>query len=204
MSAAFVVDLEFDFEPGVLHPGNLRSKIINLKFPYNLPMGSLFQPAPATEDQKSNLLPIFVGLALVLLVVGIAAFLLRTDSKIAAPPHPYAVNLKLSDLKMSAAENFIGATVTYLDGTVTNAGDKAVSHAIVHVAFKDSLGQVAQAEDVPLHVLQATGPYSDAVDLSVSPLAPGQGKQFRLTFEHVTADWNHEYPELRVTGVSIR
>jgi len=167
-------------------------------------MGSLLQPPPATEEPKSNLLPILLGLALVVVVVGVAAFLLRTDSKIANPTHPYAANLKLSDMKMSAAENFIGTTVTYLDGTVTNAGDKTVTHAIVHVSFKDSLGQVAQAEDVPLHVLQPTGPYTDAVDLTVAPLVSGQSQQFRLTFEHVTADWNHEYPELRVTDVSLR
>jgi len=167
-------------------------------------MGSLLQSAPATDKDSSNLRPILLGLALVVVVVAIAALLLHTDSKIAAPPHPYAANLKLSDMKMSAAENFIGSTVTYLDGTVANAGDKTVSHAIVHVSFKDSLGQIAQAEDVPLHVLQPTGPYSDAVDLSVAPLAPGQSKQFRLTFEHVTADWNHEYPELRVTEVSLK
>ena len=167
-------------------------------------MGSLLQPSPATDERGSNLRPILMGLALVVVVVAIAALLLRTDSKIAAPPHPYAAKLKLSELKMSAAENFIGSTVTYLDGTVTNAGDKTVSHAVVHVSFKDSLGQIAQAEDVPLHVLQPTGPYSDAVDLSVSPLSPGQSNQFRLTFEHVTADWNHEYPELRVTDVSVK
>jgi hypothetical protein len=167
-------------------------------------MGSLLQPSPATDERSSSLRPILLGLALVVVVVAIAALLLRTDSKIAAPPHPYAAKLKLSELKMSAAENFIGSTVTYLDGTVTNAGDKTVSHAVVHVSFKDSLGQIAQAEDVPLHVLQPTGPYSDAVDLSVLPLAPGQSNQFRLTFEHVTADWNHEYPELRVTDVAVR
>ena len=167
-------------------------------------MGSLLQPSPTTEESKSSLLPILLGVVLVVVVVGIAAFLLRTDSKIANPPHPYAANLKLSDMKMSAAENFIGSTVTYLDGSVTNAGDKTVSHAVVHVSFKDSLGQVAQAEDVPLHVLQTTGPYADAVDLSLSPLAPGQSQQFRLTFEHVTADWNHEYPELRVTDVAVK
>ena len=167
-------------------------------------MGSLLQPSPTTEESKSSLLPILLGVVLVVVVVGIAAFLLRTDSKIASPPHPYAINLKLSDMKMSAAENFIGSTVTYLDGTVTNAGDKTVSHAVVHVSFKDSLGQVAQAEDVPLHVLQTTGAYADAVDLSLSPLTPGQSQQFRLTFEHVTADWNHEYPELRVTDVALK
>jgi hypothetical protein len=167
-------------------------------------MGSLLQPSPVTEEPRSNLLPILLGLTLVVVVVGIGAFLLRTDSKIANPPHPYAANLKLSDMKMSAAENFIGSTITYLDGTATNAGDKTVSHAVVHVSFKDSLGQIAQSEDVPLHVLQTTGPYADAVDLSVAPLVPGQSQLFRLTFEHVTADWNHEYPELRVTDVSVK
>ncbi len=168
-------------------------------------MGSLLQPSPTIEEPKSNLLPILVGLALVVVVVGIAAFLLRSDSGIPVnPPHPYASNLKLSDMKMSAAENFIGTTVTYLDGTVTNAGNQTVSHAIVHVSFKDSLGQIAQAEDVPLHVLQTTGPYADAVDLNLSPLPPGHQQAFRITFEHVTADWNHEYPELRVTDVSVK
>ena len=166
-------------------------------------MGSLLQPSPASEE-RSSLIPILLGVALVVVVVGSAAFLLRTDTKIAAPPHPYAANIKLSDLKMSAAENFIGTTVTYLDGTVTNAGDKTVTHAVVHVNFKDSLGQVAQAEDVPLHVLQTTGPYAEAVDLSVAPLAPAQSQQFRLTFEHVTADWDHEYPEMQVTDVSVK
>jgi len=185
------------------------SEIINLQSPifysqYNLFMGSLLQPSPTTEEPRSNLLPILLGLTLVVVVVGLGAFLLRSDSRIANPPHPYAANLKLSDMKMSAAENFIGSTVTYLDGTATNAGDKIVAHAVFHVSFKDSLGQIAQSDDVPLHVLQTTGPYADAVDLSIAPLAPGQSRQFRLTFEHITADWNHEYPELRVTDVSLK
>ena len=140
----------------------------------------------------------------VVVVVGMVALLLRSQPKRTAALHPYAANLKLSDLKMSAAENFVGATVTYLDGTVTNAGDKTVTHAMVHVALKDSLGQLAQAEDVPLRVLQTSGPYPDAVDLSASPMAPGQSKPFRLTFEHVSDAWNHEYPELHVTNVSVK
>jgi hypothetical protein len=167
-------------------------------------MGSLIQPAPATEERDSNWRPILLGVALVVGGVAIAALLLRTDTKIAAQPHPYAANLKFSELKMSAAENFVGSTVTYLDGTVTNAGDKTVTHALAHVTFNDSLGQLAQAEDVPLRVLQTSGPYPEAVDLGATPLAPGQSKPFRLTFEHVTADWNHEYPQLQVTDVAVK
>ena len=75
---------------------------------------------------------------------------------------------------------------------------------MVHVSFKNSLDQVAQAEDVALRVLQATGPYPDAVDLSTTPLAPRQSKPFRLTFEHISADWNQAYPELQVRDVTVR
>jgi hypothetical protein len=167
-------------------------------------MGGFIEPSPATQERDSNRIPILVGMVLVIIVVGIIALFSRGQSKGSAAPHPYATNLKLSSLKMSAAENFVGATVTYLDGTVTNSGDKTVIHAAIHVVFKDSLGQIAQAEDVPLHVLQTGGPYPDAVDLSASPLSPGQSKPFRLTFEHVTDEWNHEFPELRVMDVSLK
>jgi len=168
-------------------------------------MGGLIEPSPLKEEKPdSNLLAIAIGVAAVVAVVGVIAFLTRGSPRSAAPPHPYASSLKLSDLKMSVAENFVGASVTYIDGTVTNAGDKTVSHTVVHVNFKNSLDQIAQAEDVPLHVLQTSGPYPDTVDLSASPLAPGQSKPFRLTFEHISADWNHAYPELQVTDVTLR
>ncbi|MFZ0284175.1 MAG: DUF2393 family protein [Terriglobales bacterium] len=168
-------------------------------------MGGLIEPSPLSEETPdSNVRAIVIGVAAVVVVVGVIALLTRTSPRSAARLHPYASNLKLSDLKMSTAENFVGAKVTYIDGTVTNAGDKTVTHAVVHVNFKNSLDQIAQAEDVPLQVLQTSGPYPDAVDLSASPLAPGQSKPFRLTFEHISADWNQAYPELQVTDVSLK
>jgi len=168
-------------------------------------MGGLIEPSPLTERERdSNLRPILLGVALVVVVVGVIAVLTRGSPRSKTTAHPYAANLQLSDLKMSAAENFVGASVTYIDGTVTNIGDKTVTHVIVHVAFKNSLGEVAQAEDVPLHVLQTSGPYPDAVDLRQSPLTLGQGKPFRLTFEHISSDWNQAYPDLQVTDVSVK
>jgi hypothetical protein len=105
---------------------------------------------------------------------------------------------------MSAAENFVGATVSYVDGTVTNSGDKTVTHAVVEVRFKDDLGQLAQREEIPLQVLKTTGPYPEAVDFNVSPLPPGQSKTFRLTFEGISAQWNRQYPEIQVTDVAVK
>ena len=168
-------------------------------------MGGLLEPSPFSEQQReSNLRPILIGVALVVVVVGVIVLVSKQTPNRSSTPNPYATNVKVSDLKMSAAENFVGASVTYIDGTVTNAGEKAIIHAMVHVIFRNSLGEVAQAEDVALRVLQTGGPYPDAVDLTMSPLAPGQSKPFRLTFEHVSADWNQVYPELQVTDVTVK
>ncbi|HXO31650.1 MAG TPA: DUF2393 family protein, partial [Candidatus Acidoferrales bacterium] len=106
--------------------------------------------------------------------------------------------------KMSAAENFVGATVSYVDGTITNTGNKTVTHVIVEVNFKDDLGQTAQREEIPLQVLKATGPYPEAVDFRVLPLASGQSQTFRLTFEGISAQWNHQYPNIEVTDVVVK
>ena len=167
-------------------------------------MGGLLEPSPRIEEESSNLRPILFGVAMVVVVVTLIVVFNRPEKKGPTPPPPYAAYVKLSNLKLSAAENFVGASVTYIDGTVTNDGDQTVIHAIVHVSFKNSLDEVVQADDIPLHVLQTTGPYPDAVDLSASPLAPRQSKPFRLTFEHISADWNQAYPQLTITDVTVR
>ena len=167
-------------------------------------MGGLVQPPAVTEDRDSMWRPILIGVAIVVVIVGVIVLVLREEPRTVNIPASYAPNLKLSDLKMSAAQNFVGATVSYVDGTMTNAGDKTVIHATVRVIFKDQMGQAVGDETVPLHVLQTGGPYPDTVDLNVSPLAPGQSKPFRLTFERISTQWNQQYPELQVTDVVTR
>jgi hypothetical protein len=172
---------------------------------YNPPMGGLTQQSPVTEERDSSRRIIFLAVAVVLVVAVVVSLLLRTEPKAASGlPPAYAANLKLSDLKMSAAENFVGATVSYVDGTVTNSGSKTVTRAAVEVIFKDDMGQVAQKEDLPLRALKTSGPYHEAVDLTVSPLSPGQSQPFRLTFESISAQWNHQYPEIQVTDVTAK
>ncbi len=145
-----------------------------------------------------------IGVFIVAVVVPILVLVLRGERKPPAQPPAYADNLKFSDLKASAAQNFVGATVSYLDGTVTNTSDKTIIHAVVRITFQDDLGQTAQREEVPLRVLRSGGPYDEAVDLNLSPLAPGQSKPFRLTFESISAQWNHAYPEMKITDVRTR
>ena len=166
-------------------------------------MGGLIQPTPVTEEGSSRRI-IFVAVAAVIVMALGAAFLLRAKPKTASGPPPYAASLKLSDFKMSAAENFVGATVSYVDGTVTNSGDQTVTHAMVQVNFKDDMGQLAQREEIPLQVLKTDGPYPEAVDFRVSPLVPRQSKTFRLTFEGISAQWNRQYPEIQIIDVTVK
>ena len=123
-------------------------------------MDGLIQPNinPTTERQESGLRPILIGIVIVGVVVGILALIFRAEQKKPAAPPAYAANLKFSDLKTSAAQNFVGATVSYIDGTITNTGDKTVIHAVAQITFKDELGQTAQREELPIRVLRTGGP----------------------------------------------
>ncbi len=167
-------------------------------------MGGLIQPPPVEAERDNSRWIILLALMAIAGIVIGAALLTREKPSTPTGPPPYAANLKFSDLKMSRAQNFIGATVTYIDGTLTNTGDKTVTRVIAHVTFKDPYGQVAQIEDVPVRTLQPFGPYTDAVDLASSPLPPGQSKPFRLTFEHVSEQWGQSYPELRIADVTVK
>src|SRR5947199_10196983 len=109
-------------------------------------MDGLLQTNPSTGHEESSLRPILIGVVIVAVAVAVLVLILRAQQKPPTPPPPYAANLKFSDLKASAAQNFVGASVSYLDGTVTNTGDKTVIHAVVQVTFKDDMGQTAQKE----------------------------------------------------------
>jgi hypothetical protein len=175
---------------------------------YNSGMGGLMQPRPAQQDESGRIWTfVGMGVGIVVIVVAALAIMGRSGRQGPVPPPAYAASLKLTDLKMSAAENFVGATVTYLDGKITNSGDKTVTRAIVQATFLNSLGQVVQRETLPIHVL-SSGPsggiYTDVVDLSAVPLAPGQSRPFRLTLEHISGDWNHAAPELKFVDVATK
>lgn len=158
------------------------------------------------EQSERNWLPFTIGLVLVIVVVTGIALLSRNSAKTTIEANPYSDNLKPSDLTLSAADNFVGATVTYLDFSLTNAGPKTVVGGQVEATFMNTMGEVVQKEIVPIHVLQKTqlGGYPDIMDLSMAPLAPGQSRTIRLTLEHVSNDWNQAAPALRFVNLRLK
>ena len=167
-------------------------------------MGGFIQPSPVAEERDTSRRTIIIAIVAIVAIAVVIALLLREKPKTAPGPPPYASQLQFSDLKMSQAQNFVGARVTYVDGTLTNEGDKTLTHALVRVTFRDLYGQVAQIEEVPFKILRTSGPYPDTVDLSVSPLASRQSQPFRLIFEHISEQWNQAYPELQFVDVTVK
>ncbi len=164
-------------------------------------------PLQRTDEEKRNWTPILVGLVVVVIVIACAALLLRSSGgKAAQATNPYTANLKIGDAKLSQTENYMGGTVTYLDVPITNTGDRALTGAQMHAVFKNSLDQVVQTETIPLHVLveNQMGGYPDLVDLSRSPIAPGQTKVVRMTLEHISDDWNRNYPEMQLVNLQLK
>ena len=164
-----------------------------------------FQPQSQQIDDATPRGPMIVGALVVLLALGALILAGRSArSSATAAIDPYVKNLQLSDFKLSQAENFVGGNVTYLEGKISNAGNKTVTGAQIRVIFKNSLDEVSQSETLPLMVITARQPYIDTADLRLQPLKPGDSREFRLTFEHVTADWNGALPDVSVQSVTTQ
>ena len=104
---------------------------------------------------------------------------------LSAEQKAYFPLLEFTELHMSAAENFLGDTVTYLDARVTNKGTKPVSLLEVELNFVDTLNQVVLREN------------ARPVTSRGAPLKPGETRSFRVTFEHLPVDWNQAPPVIR-------
>jgi hypothetical protein len=168
-------------------------------------MGSLYQQAPREEESRSR--PLIIAAALIV-VVGVAIWLYGRHAKPPASTQvaeaPYASNLHISDLHLSTAQNFVGGEVTYLEGKIANTGTQTVTGAQVQAIFRNSLGEVVDSPVVPLQVQATTLGRTEFVPLNRAPLTPNQQVEFRLTFEHISSDWNMGFPELRVVGATTK
>lgn len=158
--------------------------------------------SPAREAEPRNWTPIIAGAALVAVIIIVVVVLSRMGQHGPAPGDPYLSKVQLSNLHMATAQNFAGTSVTYIQGTITNVGDKKLTDATVEVLFRNSLGETSLKENaLPVTVALSNTPYPDYGTLEHAPLGPGKSRDFRLTIEYVTPDWNGQMPQVRVVSV---
>jgi hypothetical protein len=142
------------------------------------------------EDRSTGT---YILIAAAVLAVMVAALVLllhfhsrpaETPKVLSAEQKAYLQQIVVSDARMSAAENFLGHAVTYLDAQVTNKGPKVVRELELELVFVDMLNQV---------VLRET---ARPVTLRGPALQPGQTRAFQVSFEHLPVDWNQAPPTI--------
>ncbi|HUN88160.1 MAG TPA: hypothetical protein VMU28_05190 [Terriglobales bacterium] len=167
-------------------------------------MGTPFS-TPQLEERRSWA-PLAIAAGVIVAALIVVFVVSRTQPKPTGPlpEDPYAANLRVMDVHASQAQNFAGASVYYLEGQVANTGAKTVTAATVEAVFRNSLGEVVDRQTQPLTILQQRPGYTDSVSLGQHPLTANMQDQFRLTFEHISADWNQGVPELRFIHITTQ
>ena len=116
-----------------------------------------------------------------------------------AETEAYAKTIGLDRLELSRWQNFLGQSVTYLDGRVNNGGARSVRALELTIEFLDPYGQVVLREKFrPI----GSGRPSPA-DPRSAPRPAGENRDFRAACEHLPADWNNALPLLRITGLLL-
>jgi hypothetical protein len=157
-------------------------------------------------EESSGWRPVLIALGAIAVVLALVYALSRSsghNAGVRSVPE-YASNLQVQDLHLSTAENFVGGRVTYVEGKLANTGNKSVTGAQVETVFRNTLGEVVDRQEQPVRVEASPLGHPDWVSLGAVPLGPGQMANFRLAFEHISADWNQGYPELNFTLVETK
>jgi hypothetical protein len=159
---------------------------------------------------ERNWLPLVIAAAIVLAIAGALILFLghgKTTPQvtpISAQLDSYAPNLPITNLAMSESSNLAGGKLTYLDGQITNKGDRTVTGITAQVLFRNYAHEVAQNETQPLTLIRTRDPYVDVEPVSAAPLKPGDQRDFRLIFDTVADSWDGAYPEIRIVHVDTK
>ncbi len=152
---------------------------------------------------ERNRLPIafLAGLVIVTLLIGAAALLSRYSTpsgpEVVKPlpmgpsEQAYAQQIHFLEPKMSRAANFLNQEVTFVFGTLENAGNRRIKQIEITLEFHDPFNQVVLRDKQRLFLSKE------------APLAPGQQRDFQVGYEHISAQWNNVYPSIRITGLDL-
>jgi hypothetical protein len=169
--------------------------------------GGLFSGETKREEARSwtpwMIAGSVVAVIALLLIVGS-----RSHKVVSTTPDAYASQLALNNITLSQSSNMAGSQLTYVDGTITNHGDRTVTGVTVHTIFHgagDTTGaSQPQGETLALNLITSREPYVDTAPVSTNPIKPGESRPFRLIFDHVSADWDQKNPDIQVMQVTLR
>ncbi|HLI86486.1 MAG TPA: DUF3426 domain-containing protein [Bryobacteraceae bacterium] len=145
-------------------------------------------------------LPPFAIVVGVMLAAGAAGFwyLDRASNQPPPPPPPlteeakaYVRNLKLSDVDMSAHEDYFHRRLVEITGKIQNMGGRKLNLVEINCVFYDPYGQVVLRQRTPIVSAKAGG------------LAPGDTRPFRLPFDTIPDSWNNVMPRMVIARIDF-
>ena len=159
-------------------------------------------PDPSQPDRGRFNFALMLAAAALLVAVGALFFLPGRQSPPGAAPsgahfafgtaeQAYASRMRIENIVLSRAENFLHQEITTLNGELVNGGDRALRGVEVTIEFSDELNQIALREARP--ILTPRSP----------SLGAGERRGFEVSFEHIPASWNMQQPAVRITGLQF-
>ena len=163
------------------------------------------QSESVSRRQHGSGFPAAFGAGLVIvLILGVCVVLISRHSKSPAPvknavklpfgpsEQTYATNIHFDNIKLAAATNFLGERFTYVQLTLKNEGKQSVHGLTINLTFYDPFKQAVLKDSE-----QLIGPNDP-------PLDPAQQRGLQITLGGIPAEWNHENPVFRVTGLILK
>jgi len=82
--------------------------------------------------------------------------------------------------------------ITYVDGMISNSGNRSIAEIEMLLAFHDLSGKTMFHDARRLYGKGAI------------PLAPGEKRDFELAFENVPDGWDQRPPAITITGLQLK
>jgi hypothetical protein len=159
------------------------------------------QGSPQKEGGRQFGLALLSGLIVVLILGGGFYLWSRGGANHPIGPAPlpmgaeqqaYAPQIHYSDFQLSRATNMLKTEITYVDGMISNTGNRSVVEIEILLEFHDLSGKIMFHDTRRLYGKAAT------------PLAAGERRDFELAFENVPDGWDQRPPAITVTGLQLQ
>jgi hypothetical protein len=156
------------------------------------------------RERGSGFPAAFAAGLVIVLILAVCVVLVSRHSKSARPvatavklpfdatEQAYAPNIHFDDIKLAKATNFLGEEFTYVQFNLSNAGQQTVQGLTISLFFYDPFKQVVLRDSEQL------------IGEADQPLPPGQTRGLQITLGGLPAEWNHENPVFKVTGLALK
>jgi len=109
-----------------------------------------------------------------------------------AAEQAYSSRIHFQDIQLARSTNLLNQEFTFVAGTISNDGDRAIAGMQVTIEFHDPFNQVILSDTETL------------IARGAQPLPGGQKRDFQVILEHVPVEWNRQYPSIRATGLILQ